>query len=470
MIEAPSPSLPAAVLYPVTGLLFILLLRAMSKTPHASGKLLLAIVWLRFVMQAYHEITFTSVGGVSINAMASVGVCCVGGVILFRQTAQLTRFPIILTLVAVIVVSGLANSVLMPTIETIIKWGYFAVVLLAIQDCIRRDGDARILGLLLWSFAPPLAFQLLSFVLGVGKATETDGSISYIGGYNHESAFSIVLVTCFAVVALAPRLNLAARLALLGVCLAGIFAANYRTALIALLPIAFGYLVFGAAGSARKDKRVLISLVGLLVMAGAVVAANFVMSDRLADLGAVADGSGDLIRSPDEFTASERKLMSGRLYLWNSYFDEYRVGSDVQLLLGNGADSWVDVFGLYAHNTLVSYLYEFGIAGTVLLLMVWLAMIVRACRIPDWSLRGQLVCCHIGFVLLNMATMPFWQVEGLIMYGLLCGYTYSASLAPARVKPRPIPPRRFAHRRQFAARRSGIRIHPASGEQGEPAQ
>ncbi len=54
MIEAASPSLPTAVLYPVTGILFILLLRAMSKTRHASGKLLLAIVWLRFVMQAYH--------------------------------------------------------------------------------------------------------------------------------------------------------------------------------------------------------------------------------------------------------------------------------------------------------------------------------------------------------------------------------------------------------------------------------
>ncbi len=472
MIEAVSPSLPAAVLYPVTGFLFILLLRAMNKTAHASGKLLLAIVWLRFVMQAFHEITFMSVGGVSINALASVGVCCVGGVVLFRQFSQLVRFPILLTLVATIVASGLANGVLMSTIETIVKWGYFAVVLLAIQDCIRRDGDARILGLLLWSFAPPLVFQLLTFVLGVGKATETDGSISYIGGYNHESAFSIVLVTCFAVVALAPKLNLVARLILLGVCLVGIFAANYRTSLIALVPIAFGYLVFGAAGSASKDKRVLVSLVGLLVMASAVVAANFMMSDRLADLGTVADGTGDLIRSPDEFTASERKLMSGRLYLWNSYFDEYRAGTDVQLLLGNGADSWVDVFGLYAHNTLVSYLYEFGIAGTMLLLLIWLGMIVRACGIRDWALRGQLVCCHIGFILLNMATMPFWQVEGLIMYGLLCGYTFSASLAPAVALARPVSPRRFVrHQRQLlAARHARVRISPDTNEQREPVQ
>jgi hypothetical protein len=452
MIEQAAPSLPPAVLYPVTVLLFLLLLRAMAKTPHASGKLLLAVIWLRFVMQAYHEITFTEIGGVSINAMASLAVCGAGGIILFRQLPQLGRFPILLSLIGVIVLSGLMNDALMPTIETALKWGYFAVVLLALQDCLRRDGDARILGLLLWSFAPPLIYQLLSFVLGVGKATEDDGSVSYIGGYNHESAFSIVLATCFAVASLAPRLNPVARLALLGAALAGVFAANYRTALIAIAPIAFGYFVFGAARAAGKGRRLLISVLGLLMMSGAVIVANIAMSDRLADLGAIAGDTGDLIRSPDEFTASERELMSGRLYLWNAYFDEYRSGSDAELLIGNGADAWVDVFGLYAHNTIISYLYEFGLAGAVLLVLVWLAMIVRALRIRDWALRGQLVCAHIGFVLLNMATMPFWQIEGLIFYGLLCGYTCSAAPAPA------------------IARRSGPAIRQAAAEtQGTPA-
>ncbi len=450
MLEEASRSLPPAVLYPVTALLFVALLRAMRKTPHASGKLLLAIIWLRYVLQAFHEITYVSFGGVSINALASLAVCAIGCLVLFRQLPQLGRFPILITLMGVIALSGAVNGVLSPTIETILKWGYFAIVLLAIQDCLRRDGDARILGLLLWSFAPPLIYQLLSFGLGIGKATESDGSISYIGGYNHEAAFSVVLVTCFAIAALAPRLNTLARLTLLGMCLVGIFAANYRTSLIAIAPIAFGYFVFGAARSAGRNHRVLVSLVGLLIMSGAMVAANLVMSDRLSDLGTIANGSGDLIRPPAEFTDAERDLMSGRLYLWNAYFDEYRSGSDTELLLGNGADSWIETFGLYAHNTIVSYLYEFGLAGTVLIVMIWLAMIVRAFRIPDWTLRGQLVCTHIGFVLLNMATMPFWQIEGLILYALLCGYTYSASTAKA-VAPAPI---------QLQRRRPAVAVRP----------
>jgi len=428
MLEEASRSLPPAVLYPVTALLFLTLLYTVSRTQHLSGKLLLIIIWLRYVMQAFHEITYTAIGGVSINAIGSVFVCCVGALVLYRELPKLRRLPIVLSLVAVIALSGVMNGAIVPTIETLFKWGYFAIVLLALQDCLTRDGDARILRQLLWTFAPPLVYQLLSFALGIGKATESDGSISYIGGYNHEAAFSIVLVTCFTIAAFAPRLHVTVRQVLLGACLVGILAANYRTALIAVAPIAFGYFVFGAARSVAPGRRVLISLVGLLVMAGAMVAASFLMSDRLSDLAVMADGMGDLIRQPDDFTASERDLMSGRLYLWNAYFDTYRSGSDVQLLLGNGADSWIDVFGLYAHNTLVSYLYEFGLAGTALIILIWLAMIVRAFRIEDWALRGQLVCTHIGFILLNMATMPFWQIEGLILYALLCGYTYSASM------------------------------------------
>src|SRR5262249_44279243 len=153
MLDEPSRSLPPMALHPATAILFLLLIRAVMKAPHASGRLLLVIVWLRYVLQAYHEITYVSVGGVSINAMVSLVVCGVGGLILWPRLGQIGRFPIILSLLAVIVASGLMNGRYEPTFETLLKWGYFFIVLLAVQDCIRRDGDARILGLLLWAFA-----------------------------------------------------------------------------------------------------------------------------------------------------------------------------------------------------------------------------------------------------------------------------------------------------------------------------
>ena len=178
LLEETSRSLPAWALHPATAVLFILMLRAALKTPHASGRLLIGVVWLRYVMQAYHELTYTSIGGLSVNAIASLGVCLAGGLILFRRLPELGRLPIIVMLMITIALSGFTNGVLSPTIETLLKWGYFGVVLLATIDCLRRDGDARILGLLLWAFAPALVYQALSIALGVSKATENDGSVS----------------------------------------------------------------------------------------------------------------------------------------------------------------------------------------------------------------------------------------------------------------------------------------------------
>jgi len=249
---------------------------------------------------------------------------------------------------------------------------------------------------------------------------------------------------------LAPRVNPVVRILILSACVAGIFAANYRTSLLALAPMLFGYFVFGAAHAIGRGRRVVVSLIGLLVMAGGVVAANMVMSERLADLNTVTSEAEELVRPPEEFTAAERKLLSGRLYVWNQYLAEYSSGADQQLLLGYGPDSWIDTFGLYAHNTIVSYLYEFGLAGAALIVLIWIAMILRALQVRDWALRGQLLCAHIAFVLLNMATMPFWQIEGLIFYGLLCGYTICVSTAHVKSQPRQL---RAQHSAPYLRRR-----------------
>jgi hypothetical protein len=431
LAEETSRSLPGWALHPATVVLFLFMLRAALKTPHASGRLLIAVVWLRYVMQAYHEFTYVSVGGVSINALASLGVCAVGALVLWRRLPELGRFPVLILLVLTIAASGLLNKALVPTIETLLKWGFFAVVMLATMDCMRRDGDARIFRLLLWAFAPVIVYQVLSVGLDVGKATESDGSVSFIGGYNHEAAFSVVLITCLTVASLAPRLNPFVCLAVVGVCLVGVVLANYRTSLFAAVPIVFGFFVFGIARGLRPGRRIAVSIVGLLLMMGAAVSGSALMADRMSDVGVVAEEGGAIIKSPEQFTEAERKLLSGRIYLWNRYIEDYSAGDDRHLLLGYGADSWVERFGLYAHNTLVSYLFEFGIVGAGLIIAVWLGMIFRSVRAPDWTVRGQLLSAHIGFVLLNMATMPFWLIEGLIFYGLLCGYTVAVT-SPAK--------------------------------------
>lgn len=439
MMDGGSRLLPAAALYPITALAVLMLGYALTRTQHLTGRFLIAIVWLRYMMQVFSDITHPpDFGGFSLNAWASLAVCGIGALVVSRRLRVIGRLPIVLTLMGVIIISGLLNAAYAGMIETLLKWGYFFIVALCIYDCVQRDGDARVLGPLLWAFAPPLMLQAASIALGVGKASEADGSVSFIGGFSHEAAFSIVLVTCFAVASFAPRLHPALRVGLLTACVIGIFAANYRTSLIALAPLAIGYFTFSTARSFTSRQRMVVAAVTLIGAIGVTAIAAWALRERMADI-AIAAGDDALFKPPGEFTQAERHLFSGRVYLWSLYLHAYLAGDDLRILFGFGPDAWVNVFATYAHNTFISYLYEFGLFGAVLILCVWIGMLMRARSIPDPWLRGQMLFAHAGFIVLNFATMPHWQLEGLILYGIVCGYTIALTSRVRVVRPRAWP-------------------------------
>jgi hypothetical protein len=423
MIDEGSRLLPAAALYPTTVLAVLMLGYALTRTQHLTGRFLILIIWLRYMMQVFPDVTHPpNFAGFSLNAWASLAVCGIGALVVSHRLRVIGRFPVVLALMGVIIISGLINGAHNGMAETLLKWGYFFIVALCLYDCIQRDGDARILGPLLWAFAPPLMLQAASIALGVGKANEGDGSVSFVGGFSHEAAFSIVLVTCFAVASFAPRLHPALRVGLLTACVIGIFAANYRTSLVALAPLAIGFFVFSTSRSFTSRQRMVVGAATLIGAIGVTLLAAWFLRERMADI-AVAAGDDAIFKPPEEFTRSERALFSGRIYLWSSYLHAYLAGDDIRILFGFGPDAWVDVFSIYAHNTVISYLYEFGLFGAALIVCVWIAMLARARSIPDPWLRGQVLFAHAGFIILNFATMPHWQLEGLILYGLLCGYT-----------------------------------------------
>lgn len=423
MIDEGSRLLPAAALYPATVLAVLMLGYALTRTQHFTGRFLILIIWLRYMMQVFPDVTHPpNFAGFSLNAWASLIVCGLGAFVVSHRLRVIGRLPIVLTLMGVIVISGLINGANAAAAETLLKWGYFFIVALCLYDCIQRDGDARILGPLLWAFAPQLVLQAVSIALGVGKATEDDGSVSFVGGFSHEAAFSIVLITCFAVASFAPRLHPALRVSLLTACVIGIFAANYRTSLIALAPLAIGFFTFSTARSFTSRQRMFVGAATLVGAIGVTVLAAWALRERMADI-AIAAGDDALFKPPGEFNQAERDLFSGRIYLWSSYLHAYLAGDDIRILFGLGPDAWVGVFATYAHNTVISYLYEFGLFGAVLIFCVWIGMLARARTIPDPWLRGQMMFAHAGFIVLNFATMPHWQLEGLILYGLLCGHT-----------------------------------------------
>ena len=421
-----SQSLPLVVLAPSILLLGAALLLVIARLRHRAATFVVCAVWLRYVISALHEFSFQpALGGLSWNALASVAVVLWGLLVIRPRHLLLAHLLPVYLLVAVVILSGALNGGVGGALDTIVKYAYFVVILVATYDAATDIGPGRFLRALLWSFAPLLLFQALSVALDFSKPGEVDGSLNYIGGYEHEASFSVALATLYVVASFAPGLRGAPRVALLAVALIGIAVANYRTTILALVPLVGAGFVTGVMRRFRPDQRGLVSLAMLVatVTIGAATAALF--ADRFADLALALSDPGRLVKPPADYSAEEQAMMSGRAYIWSSFVAAYLDAPPLQRLVGLGPDSWVGLFTTYPHNTLVDYLYEFGILGLVALLALWTTMLMTAARAAR-GLRVRLILAHVSFILLNMATMAHWLIEGLLLYGLLCGYTLHA--------------------------------------------
>ena len=435
-----APSLPGWLLYPSTLVLFLLLCVVLYRSRVRQEAFAIFVPWFRYVVSTYHTITFQSAfAGLTWNAFGSSGIFLLGLLVVKPRDFGLKLLLPCYFLMGVVALSGLANRDFGGTIDAIVKLGFFLVLSLSFYEALGQVGEKRATSRLLWSFGPPLLFQVLSVVFGIAKATETDGSTSYIGGYNHEAAFSIILATCLFVSAIATGLSRWLRFAILVACIAGILLANYRTTILAVAPLILAQLNSDILGRFSRRQRVIIGIfVGFITLAMLGIV-GWVLRDRFQDLATVLESGTELMKRPELYTRAEVQMLSARPYIWSYYIYGYIDGGMLQHLIGFGGNSWDGVFSKYAHNTLISSLYEYGIAGIIAFPYLWISMLFAALRVRH-SARAKLVGAHLSFLLLNMATMPHWMIEGDILYGLICGYTFHCLLRPeAATSPAKVP-------------------------------
>lgn len=422
--------MPGWVLYPATLLVLLILAYPFYRARSVIARYALFALSFRYLAAAHHTVTFmASPIGMSWNAIGSSAVFLVGLVLIRARHLLLKQLIPFYLLVVAVVLSALGNHNIPGMVDVVVKFGYLIVITIAVYEALTRMGEQRGMALLLWAMATPVLFQVLSIAFRITKGSEADGSISYIGGYHHESPFSIVLATGFVIACFATGMKVWVRGAILVTLLMGLVLANYRTVLIAIAPLAFVQFNLDFIGRFPKRQRIIIGIAILGVSSLGALAAAWVMRERFADLITVLSNPGALIKEPEYYTPEERKLMSGRAYIWAAYIDGYLDGGAKTLLVGYGPSAWIGKFAIYAHNTLVSTLYEYGILGVLAIVSVWVSMFVAALRVE--GPRGKLLTAHASFFLLNMATMPHWMLEGNILYGVICGYTFYRLLSPA---------------------------------------
>jgi hypothetical protein len=416
-------SMPPWLLYPASLIAVVALTYPFYRVRDVISRFALFALCFRYLASAHHDITFTpSPIGLSWNALGSSGVFLLGLLLIRSRHLLLKPLIPVYFMIGIVVLSGVANHDIPGIVDVVVKFGYLGIITISVYEGLNALGERRMMNLLLWSALIPLLFQFLSIIFHIAKASESDGSTSYIGGYNHEAAFSIVLATCFVIACFASGLNVWARGVLLVILLAAMMLANYRTTILAFAPLAFVQFNLDVIGRFPPRQRAMVAI-GILTVSGlAALAAAWVLRERFADLATTFENIGGLMKRQSAFTLDERHLLSNRAYIWSGYIYGYLDGGTKVHALGYGPDSWTQFTKIYAHNTLISQLYEYGVAGVVGIIALWATMLYCALRVKNGP-RGKLIATHFSFFILNMATMPHWMIEGDILYGIVCGYT-----------------------------------------------
>lgn len=404
------------------GILALLFLLWLGVTRQLSTPLrfLFMLMLLRYLLNFLHVYTIVPiVAGQSINALSTILFMIAGLVAIGPRIFQLRYLAVFYIFTVMIILSGVLNQEYMGLVNALIRQILFFSVAVAVF--MLPEDDRFNFTVLSKCFAVPLLYQALSLATGNFKATEGDGSVSYIGGYVHEATFSMIPLALMVITVANRDITFRTKLLWCSISLVSIILSNYRTALLAALPMFAAFLI--SSIQVRRMSTTWLIRGGLVTAGIAGGAVLFTMNqDRFGELLLIADRIELLNKLPSEFTTPERQFLSGRLQLWSGYLHAAADGKGLQPFFGFGPDAWKGVFEKYAHNMFVSFIYEYGIVGVVLTIVSMLAMVYYSLMaLPKYRL--VLLSLHISYFLLTLSTMPNVNIEGVILYGLMCGLT-----------------------------------------------
>ncbi|MFQ3189358.1 MAG: hypothetical protein ACI936_000482 [Paraglaciecola sp.] len=391
----------------------------------------MAALWLRYTLSAFHQITYDPIiAGFSMNALGSILVVAVGIKLIPNFCFRLRHYLVFYCFFTIILVSGVINAEYKGLINVLVKWGYFFVISAALFLALRILPTKQVFKALLVSFFLPVSLQILSIALGEVKASENDGSASFIGGYNHEAAFSMILVGFILVLGWLERKTIKYHAPLFFGAVFLLVLVNYRTSMLAVLPVVFIFILIMLTERFESKYRLPIlafASIPILIL-GLVISSSF--AERFSDISLVVNNIDNLIKAPEYFTDAEQGIFSSRVYLWSQYLTAFSQADLLHQLVGFGPESWAGRFNKYAHNAYVSYIYEYGYLGISAFLLVNFYLLKQALNNQSKVLGKKLFFSILGLMIMSLSTMPLWNIEGLICYALISGAVFAKGHQP----------------------------------------
>jgi len=409
----------------------VIMLKAWKNISNKYLHFVMAALWLRYTLSAFHQITYDPlIAGFSINALGSIFVVAIGIVIIPNFSFRLRHYLIFYCFFAIILVSGVVNAEYIGLINVLVKWGYFFVISAALFLALRMLPTTQVFKALLVPFFLPVSLQILSIILGEAKAAENDGSASFIAGYNHEAAFSMIIVGFILVLGWLERKTIKFHSLLFFGAVFLLVLVNYRTSMLAVLPVVFIFIL--TMLSERFDAKYRLPIFAFaaipIILVGLVISSS--LAERFSDISLVLNNLSNLIKAPEYYTDAEQDIFSARVYLWSQYLTAFSQADFLHKMVGLGPESWSGVFDKYAHNAFVSYIYEYGYLGTTAFLLMNFYLLKQALNNQSKILGRKLFFSILGLMIMSLSTMPLWNIEGLICYALIAGATFANGNQP----------------------------------------
>jgi hypothetical protein len=387
-------------------------------------------IWGRFFVAFMHEYSLQPiVAGLSGIALYTFLVMCIGLTIIPpRYLFYRHLFPYY-ALFLCVVLSGFVNAEWAGIVADLSRWAFFVVIALLALRAFQTVGIPKVVRLLLIVFLPPLILQMLGAVVGI-KSYGPDGAPTYIGGYFIDSSFWKILFGLICVSALLrTRYDVVPMLAAI-VSLFGIFLTNHRTALMGTLPV-IGMMGISVLGHLKAPalRVVLVLAMGVGVLAATPFAFDAV-SERYRAIGEFALNLDKAFADPMTLSESERRLGSGRIGDWSTLLYAWRDGDAVTHLLGFGPET----VPVQPHNEYVGFLFQFGVIGLALFVVILAWQVVLTFQVKDRILGLRLLACTIGFIVVCFTTNQVWAIEGLLTLAIINAVTWAALPENAAVR------------------------------------
>lgn len=397
--------------------------------------LVILLIWGRFALTSVGDIaTRPFAAGQSLLAIFTL-LATLGAFFILPlerlRTAQIAPLAGFLGLVAV---SSAINGQVIDAVNAITLWLLLIVLALLLLRAFERHGLQAVLLCLMAATALPMAMQLAS--LGFDQPMiGADGTKNYIGNFKHGAVFSIVTLTGLWLGLMYPWAKKPWLVVIFAAAMGALFLSNYRTLVIAAIPLALALLLRLSPPGDRAKRLFLPLLLGVVVLTTAL---PDLQTGRYAELGVALDSIDTLLQPPQYFSATEKDLLSARGYIWANYLHHYFDAEAAQVLVGFGPGAQVSTMGVHPHNEYIRVLYEYGAMGLCLWLGLFAVLIRRALVYVPQPLAGVIAAGHVSILVGSLGTSFFNRPEGMILFAILCSVTwYLGQSRQPRMRPAP---------------------------------